>query len=432
MIRLQSRLKVYGTRTVPPDETLRRAAPLGRQYGITRVADITGLDRLGIPVASAVVPKSDDFLTIYSGKGRRRADAKAGAVMEAIERQAVLRARPRTITATPAELRRAAPMVEPDQIMSAMSADYGDHRHYQWIEGYDLLEQRPTFVPAGSAGYCWTHLPQGSPHATTTAHGLSAGNCLEEVIAQSLCEWVERDAWTMAELGSYWKRRARMEVALGRDPGDNFDDDFDLHPCIDLTGIGAPVEALLRKFHAAGLQPVVRDISSDLGIPAVVASVAEDEVPGFPQAHLGVGAHPDLRVAAARALTEVAQSRAADIQGVREDLAPPVGDGGARGVVVHTRRVKEVDRRRWLHRRSSFLRPWRTIEQHCAADILADIELLLSRIRRAGITQVVVVDFSPPDSGIHVVRILIPGMEMWIADRGRIGNRATQHWRKTA
>jgi ribosomal protein S12 methylthiotransferase accessory factor len=203
----------------------------------------------------------------------------------------------------------------------------------------------------------------------------------------------------------------------------------DLHPCIDFTGIGEPVEGLLRKFRTAGLHPIVRDISSDLGIPVVVASVAADEVPGFPQAHLGVGAHPDLRVAAARALTEVAQSRACDIQGVREDLAPPHGDGGAKGVVVHTRRVRHVDRRRWLHRPSSFRRPWQAIEQHQNDDILSDIELVLARLRRAGIQQAVVVDFSPPDSGIAVVRNLIPGLEAWIADRGRIGLRAAAEWR---
>lgn len=429
MIRLQSRPKSHGTRTVSPEETIRRVGPLARGLGVTRVSDITGLDRIGIPVWSSVVPKSDDFLTIYSGKGSRHADARAGALMEAIERQAVLRSRPGTVTASAGELRAHSRLADPEQILTALAEHYSDTAPYEWIEGFDLLASRPTFVPAASAGYCWTHLEHGSPHALTTAHGMSAGNCLEEAVAQSLCEWVERDAWTLAELGSYWRRRALVEVSRGRDPGDDFDDDVDRHPCIDFCGIGEPVEGLLRKFRAAGLHPVVRDISSDLGIPVVVASVAADEVPGFPQAHLGVGAHPDLRVAAARALTEVAQSRACDIQGVREDLAPPDGDGGAKGVVVHTRRVRHVDRRRWLHRPSSTFRAWHAIERHEHDDILSDIELILARLLRAGIQQAVVVDFSPPDAGIAVVRLLVPGLEAWIADRGRIGHRAAAQWR---
>jgi ribosomal protein S12 methylthiotransferase accessory factor len=429
VIRLEHRHKVDGTRTVCADETVRRVAPLARRFGVTRVSDITGLDRIGIPVWASVVPKSGDFLTIYSGKGSRHADARAGALMEAVERQAVVRARPGTITASAGELRRHARLAEPEQILTALSEHYSDAKPVEWIEGFDLLAERPTFVPAASAGYCWSHLPHRAPHALTTAHGLSAGNCLEEAVAQSLCEWVERDAWTLAELGCYWRKRAFVEISRGSDPGDDFDDDVERHPCIDFTGIGEPVEGLLQKFCAAGLPPVVRDISSDLGIPAVVASVAEDEVPGFPQAHLGVGAHPDVRVAAARALSEVAQSRACDIQGVREDLAPPDGDGGAKGVVVHTRRVRRVDRRRWLHRPSAVVRSWRAIEQHPADDVLADITLILARLRRAGIEQAAVVDFSPPDSGVAVVRVVIPGLEAWIADRGRIGGRAAAQWR---
>jgi ribosomal protein S12 methylthiotransferase accessory factor YcaO len=429
VIRLRPALKAHGTRTVSAEETVRRVTPLARQLGVTRVSDITGLDRVGIPVWSAVVPKSGDFLTIYSGKGARHIDARAGALMEAIERQVVVRARPQTITATAAELRGRARFADPTQIVTALSDGYSDGRPYQWLAGWDLLADETAWVPAATAGYCWTHLEHGSPHATTTAHGMSAGNTLEEAVAQALCEWIERDAWTLAELASYWRRRAFVEVSRGVDPGDDFDDDVDRHPVIDLTGIGEPVDDLLATFRAAGLDPIVRDISSDLGIPVVVASVAADDVPGFPQAHLGVGAHPDVRVAAARALTEVAQSRACDIQALREDLAPADGDGGAKGIVVHTRRVRQVDRRRWLHRPSTFRRPWQAIERHEHADILSDIELILTRLRRAGIEQAIVADFSPPEAPVAVVRVLVPGLETWIADRGRIGQRAASHWK---
>jgi ribosomal protein S12 methylthiotransferase accessory factor YcaO len=38
-------------RTVPPDQTLARVLPLFPAFGITRVANLTGLDRIGIPFA---------------------------------------------------------------------------------------------------------------------------------------------------------------------------------------------------------------------------------------------------------------------------------------------------------------------------------------------------------------------------------------------
>ena len=53
--------------------------------GVTRLANITGLDRVGIPVYAAVVPKSDGIISVYNGKGRRPIDAKVGALMEAID-----------------------------------------------------------------------------------------------------------------------------------------------------------------------------------------------------------------------------------------------------------------------------------------------------------------------------------------------------------
>lgn len=429
---LKSALKSFGTRTVSPAETIRRAKPLAERYGVTRVSDITGLDRLRIPVFSAIVPRSEDFISVYSGKGRRREDARAGSFMEAIERQAVLRARPQLISASAASLRKEGPIVEPSGIVTALAESFRDDRAYEWLEGIDLLSGNRTWVPAAAAGYCWKHLPGGSPFRRITTHGMAAGNCIEEAVSQALCELVERDAWTLAELASYWRPRALAENRLGRDPVNDFLDDFERYPSIDLTGIGGGVEHLLNRYHRAGLHPVVRDISSDLGIPVVVAAVADDDVPGFPQAHMGVGAHPELCVAVSRALTETAQSRCADIQAVREDIADAEGECEAAGVAIHTRRVKSIDRRRWLHRHSSRIRPWTEIARQHNSDILTDIKLMLSRIQAAGVKQVVIVDFSPHDSGLSVIRAIAPRMEMWIADHGRLGDRAAAHWRTLA
>src|SRR5690242_3809749 len=49
----------FGTRrAVSPTETLRRIRPLLRPAGITRLADVTGLDWIGIPVYQAIRPNS--------------------------------------------------------------------------------------------------------------------------------------------------------------------------------------------------------------------------------------------------------------------------------------------------------------------------------------------------------------------------------------
>ena len=216
------------------------------------------MDRIGIPVFSAIVPRSDDFISIYNGKGLHPDEARAGAVMEAIERQANLTARPRTIRASLDELRGRAAVIDPAGIVAGLSASYSTGRKYEWVEGVNLMDGETTLVPAGIAGYRWRHLPDGSPMKRTTTHGLASGNCLEEAISQALCEWVERDSWTLAEMASHWRKRAEIEAAAQRVCEEDFIDDLERYPCIDFSGIGEPVEALVERFRRAGLDPVVQ------------------------------------------------------------------------------------------------------------------------------------------------------------------------------
>ena len=52
--------------------------------GITRLADLTGLDRIGVPVFAAVRPNSRSVAT-SQGKGLTPDAARAAALMEAVE-----------------------------------------------------------------------------------------------------------------------------------------------------------------------------------------------------------------------------------------------------------------------------------------------------------------------------------------------------------
>ncbi|MEV4442612.1 hypothetical protein AB0K09_27095, partial [Streptomyces sp. NPDC049577] len=53
-------------REVTTEETWRRVRPHLRRAGITRLADITGLDCVGVPVYSAIIPRSNDSISVYS------------------------------------------------------------------------------------------------------------------------------------------------------------------------------------------------------------------------------------------------------------------------------------------------------------------------------------------------------------------------------
>jgi ribosomal protein S12 methylthiotransferase accessory factor len=408
-------------RTLTAEETIERALPLARALGMTRLTDITGLDRVGIPTWSAIVPKSDDQLSVYNGKGLRPMDAKAGALMEAIERQTVLRAQLPLIMGSYEKLRQTYPVVNPRELKETLSPDYAETRTYGWVEGDELLSHGKVLVPASFAGYLWKHLPGPPCFAYSSSNGIAAGNLREEAICQALCELIERDAWTLAELAGHLLPWARHRMAS---PGtvDAAVDDFEVVPSLELED-----DAAVELFRKAGLPVVLHDVTSDIGIPTVYAAVADETVPGQPRVHCGLGTHPDASVAVRRALTEAAQSRCVDIQGIREDIDP--ADRPDSRTILHARRVRDINRRQWQLGQSKVSRHLEDMPSVANADIGEDLEHILSRLRACGISQVIVVDFTPPGVPFAVVRAIVPELEAWAVNKGPLGRRALEYWR---
>src|ERR1700712_3043758 len=84
---IQRAAKAYlrGThRLVPPAQTVERVRPMLRALGITRVADVTGLDSIGIPVVMVCRPNARS-LSVAQGKGQDLDAARASGLMESIE-----------------------------------------------------------------------------------------------------------------------------------------------------------------------------------------------------------------------------------------------------------------------------------------------------------------------------------------------------------
>lgn len=417
--------KVAGTqRTISAEETIARAWPVARSLGVTRLSDITGLDRLGIPVWSAVVPKSDDGLSVYNGKGLHSLDAKAGALMEAIERQTALRTRLPIVCGSYADLRRTRDVLDPRSLQEVLAGDYSETQPYAWVAGRDLISGREVLVPAKFAGYLWNDVPHASCFAWNSSNGIAAGNNREEAICQALCELIERDAWTLAEVGAHLLPWVRHRIA---DPAsiDAAHDDYEFIPTLECAG-----DPLIDRFEQAGLHPVLHDITTDLAIPTVFAAVADDTIPGFPMVHCGLGTHPDARAAARRALTEAAQSRCVDIQGVREDIDPVDAPSSLQN--LHTRRVRSVKRGQWLLGQSTCRRRLADLPSVPCDDVGEDLDHILSRLRACGISQAIAVDFTPPDAPFAVLRMIVPELETWSLTHAPMGRRAQEFWRRHA
>ncbi len=315
--------------------------------------------------------------------------------------------------------------IDPRNIDIKPHPNYHPALPLHWVEGYDIGQETPVLVPARLAG-CMLGPKFGPPCSEIdTSNGLASGNTLEEAICHALCELIERDALTMADLNASWRprwRNRRGAATCAREVRD----DTEIYPEIDLSAAPQGIRALHRKFLAAGLNPMVKDITSDLGVASVIA-VAAEEVACRPIAHLGLGTHPDAAIAVTRALTELAQSRATDIQGVREDISDP--EDSVPDCMRHIQRVRRIDPDSWYHCATSQRRRFEDLPSVRHGDILDDIRFMIRRLRENGMKQVVAVNLTHEDFDIPVVRLMVPGLESWAVLHSRVGMRAARLWR---
>lgn len=437
-MRLQTSPK-YGAsplhRVVSPEKTLARVKELMPVFGITRVADITGLDRLGIPTFSAIVPESNDVLSVYNGKGSSKVFAKVGAIMEAAERNAALNLDKPLTFGSYNEVAKSITALPPGALNLPLLETYNDDKIIAWITGYDLLSDREVLVPAQAVTIVFN--PElGEPcYGLCTTNGLASGNTVEEAVCHALAELIERDAWTLAELRARYVpfARARLELKKSGETetaellNDLWNDDITLFPDIDLAGGSSSIRKFARCFKDAGIALRVKDITSDLQIPTVIATSLEFVEQDLPFAHFGLGTHLDPEVAVTRALTEVAQSRAVDIQGIREDIA--TADTEKHPYAKHTKRPSSIRKSSWYFKDAASARALDELPVYHNDDILKDINLMLDRLKNAGLEQAIAIDLTR-NAAVPVVRLLVPGLESWAGDHGRLGQRAAACWKE--
>jgi ribosomal protein S12 methylthiotransferase accessory factor YcaO len=435
-VQLQSRKKwtVNGTSRVrPAQETLDKVIPISKRIGVTRLADITDMDVLRIPNYSAVVPGTEDYIWVYSGKGPTREHAMASALMESIERYSSLPSGgPRKFTRSSyAELSKTYKVLHPDKIVEPVRFEYRDDMLMDWVPGFDLASGEQVMVPASIALFRYTPAPPAvNPFAYFHTNGLASGNVMEEAVCHALCEVIERDAMSLAEL-----RASAIPFHILRTvqhslnsaglrvppiPADRFVDDPGVFPDVDISAIEfEPVRNLVDKFNRAGISLTVKDITSDIGIPTFNASSVEWVTHDYGYLAEGHGTHPDARIALLRAITEVSQTRAANIQGARDDLRK-----------IKYGEQNTDDRRAWQFMPSIKKIAFSKVQTFFNEDILDDIKLILSRLKSVGLTQAIIVDLTNPEIGIPVVRAIVPGLETFKITKSVMGMRARACFRQ--
>ena len=384
-------------RVIAPKKTIEINEDKLKIAGITRIADITDLDRIGLPIYTAIRPTAEDgAISIYGGKGITKDHAKASAMMEGFERySAEKQDSDEVIVANLNEISEKGDYIDP--VSLNLPKDFKkeslEAMQIEWSLSKDIISGENFYIPTNAVFHPYNHDNQVQSLFKSNTNGLASGNVLEEAILHGMLEVIERDAWSIFELTH--KNYAQ----------------------IDLDSIESEtVNDVLEKFESEGIKIKLMDFTADVKIPTIAASADDTVTKDAGLLTLGMGSHLDPEVAILRALTEVAQSRATQINGAREDT---VRADFAREAGYE--RMKRINK--FYFRDEEEKIKLSDIENKSTSSITKDIEIVKEELMANDIEKILYVDLTRPELDVSVVRVIIPEMELFALDPSRAGYR---------
>lgn len=377
---LQSREKTFtfdgGHRAVPPEEMYARfehlVSPLtGIVHDVERAHGDTGslnvfAARHNYRIGNEDIPRRS------FGKGMTAAQARTGALCEAVERYCGLVLGDESLLR--ASFRDLDDAVHPNSCLGISDRQYRNREQWNrevppllwlgepfdeehqtdWVTAWSLTHARKRHVAAAFCYYGFRDPANDFSHADS--NGNAAGTCIEDAILQGLLELIERDA-----AGIWWYGRIRRPA----------------------VAVGTPyMTAMTREYAAHGRRLWLLDLTNDIGIP-VCAAVSMGDTPE--SIHLGFGAHLDPALAVTRAISEanqmLAYKRGRRVFGELDDWSflEPEGARELTTVVTPSNDVR--------------------------TDVTACVDILVQR----GL-EVIVLDQTRADVGLPVVKVIVPGL----------------------
>ncbi len=344
--------------------------------GVSRLADLTGLDVLGIHVFQAVRPWGR-CLSVHQGKGLTPEAAKIGALMEAVEFDHAEAFVGEQYACSFEELNPAerAPTILDYASDRRLAPDPSES--INWVGSRRPMSGRTLWTPYDSVSLDYTRT--GDIRLDRTSNGVGARFDHEGACLKALTELIERDA-DQAWRASPAPVRSRALVEAASIRLDWFED---VH----------------SKARAAGL------LMSIYHLPAVVAlDVFACEIfePGAGAAVrrrcVGVGCGFSPENALLASVLEAAQSRLTAISGVRDDLPPPSTDHDDIFGLAFPPSV------------TSRLKRWDEIGATRLTPLDATVASLAQALAAVGYPDIGFVDLSRPGHEACVVKAVVPGL----------------------
>jgi ribosomal protein S12 methylthiotransferase accessory factor len=230
----------------------------------------------------------------------------------------------------------------------------------------------------------------------SSTNGLASGNSVLEASIQALLELIERDIWSFEFLRSASK-------------------------LVEAASLPDDMRKLVERAERNGLQLKVRAIPNDYGMPFFAAFVFDLNNPSRKTFNGGWACDLDRNRALVRAVTEAAQSRVAFIHGGRKVPTPRAADLGADA----QQREAELVRQHML----GVSDPRQQIsltdipDLAVAGTLQQKLDAVIERLRRVLQEPIYRVVFTPSESPLQVVRLVVPLLENLKETRVRVGRR---------
>lgn len=388
-------------RSTAIDEFLPRARAWAEAVGITRVTDVTWLDRIGLPVFVSVRPTAHELsLCVNAGKGYTPEEALVGAIMEGVEfalAEPGMSTEIETCWAPAGELLRGDPHALID-LCPRVGASLDLSEKIFCAQARDLVTGDEILIPAELVFMPAPPESLGSIKFGSNTNGLASGTAREEAIVHAIAEVIERD------IRSFQRIR-------------------DTSVAVELTTVPGEVWRIMAPILDAGLELFLfyQPNEFELGyFEAVIAEPAERH-PAYLNA--GYGCHPDTAIAAVRAIAEAVQTRAQMIHGGRDDFDDyyRTFDG------IDEARLADISQ----HYLSSLQQrypgvPYSTLPgaDESVDSVKESKQVLLRALSRRGMKTVAVLWYTAETADVHVCRVIIPKCELFFEHKtGRVGSR---------
>lgn len=370
------------------EETLERIKPRIPQFGITRVASVTGLDVLGVPVWMAVRPLARS-LTVSQGKGISDTLAYISAVMESIEVHHAEHWDPEGIEVSLGAAFQDDRFASPASLSLRSDAKVTDATTVTWIQGIDLVSGENKYLPKELLDLDFRMRRGKKPIFLSSSNGLASGNTRTEAVVHGLCEVIERDQSCL------WQ----IEQSLVGDPKARM---------VQLDTIEDPIcRRQVELCRQANLDVWIWYCTYDIEVPVFACTIADrGNATFYPQRASGYGCHPVATVALSRAITEAIQSRLTHISGVRDDVTWE----RYRNDIACTDRSNLIAFEKMAKMQPAL--SFHNIPQGAAPESLdAMLEHMLARLHAVGLDQTIVVDLPTELDDFAFVFVCTPGLE---------------------